>query len=134
MKNALIIVSGGMDSTTMLYEYAKEIALAVTFDYGANHGPREIPLAKMHCERLGIEHIVIEMDFMKRYFESSLLSGAEAIPEGHYEDENMRSTVVPFRNGIMLSIACGLAESRGLKRLMIANHAGDHAIDRKSVV
>ena len=128
MKNALIIVSGGMDSTTMLYEYAKEIALAVTFDYGANHGPREIPLAKMHCERLGIEHIVIEMDFMKRYFESSLLSGAEAIPEGHYEDENMRSTVVPFRNGIMLSIACGLAESRGLKRLMIANHAGDHAI------
>lgn len=128
MKNALIIVSGGMDSTTMLYEYKDEIALAVTFDYGANHGPKEIPLAKMHCERLGIEHVVISMDFMKKYFQSSLLSGAEAIPEGHYEDENMRSTVVPFRNGIMLSIACGLAESRGLKRLMIANHAGDHAI------
>ncbi|MBP5514234.1 MAG: 7-cyano-7-deazaguanine synthase, partial [Bacteroidaceae bacterium] len=62
------------------------------------------------------------------YFESSLLSGSEAIPEGHYEDSNMRSTVVPFRNGIMLAIACGLAESRGLKRLMIANHAGDHSI------
>ena len=127
-KDALIVVSGGMDSTTMLYEYREEIALAVTFDYGANHGPKEIPLAKMHCERLGIEHIVIKMNFMKDYFESSLLSGSEAIPEGHYEDENMRSTVVPFRNGIMLAIACGLAESRGLKRLMIANHAGDHAI------
>ena len=127
-KDALIVVSGGMDSTTMLYEYREEIALAVTFDYGANHGPKEIPLAKMHCERLGIEHIVIKMDFMKDYFESSLLSGSEAIPEGHYADENMRSTVVPFRNGIMLAIACGLAESRGLKRLMIANHAGDHAI------
>ncbi|MBQ8968340.1 MAG: 7-cyano-7-deazaguanine synthase QueC [Bacteroidaceae bacterium] len=127
-KDALIVVSGGMDSTTMLYDYAEEIALAVTFDYGANHGPREIPLARLHCERLGIEHIVIRMDFMHDYFQSSLLSGAEQIPEGGYDDENMRSTVVPFRNGIMLSIACGLAESRGLKRLMIANHAGDHAI------
>lgn len=127
-KDALIVVSGGMDSITMLYEYAEQIALAVTFDYGANHGPKEIPLAKMHCERLGIEHIVIRMDFMQKYFQSSLLSGAEDIPEGSYDDENMRSTVVPFRNGIMLSIACGLAESRGLKRLMIANHAGDHAI------
>lgn len=128
MKDSVIILSGGMDSTTMLYEYKDELALAVTFDYGANHGPKEIPLAKMHCERLGIEHIVIEMDFMKRYFQSSLLSGPEDIPEGNYDDENMRSTVVPFRNGIMLAIACGLAESRGLKRLMLANHAGDHAI------
>ena len=127
-KDALIVVSGGMDSTTMLYDYASEIALAVTFDYGANHGPKEIPLARMHCERLGIEHIVIEMDFMQKYFQSSLLSGAADIPEGRYDDENMRSTVVPFRNGIMLAIACGLAESRGLKRLMLANHAGDHAI------
>ena len=128
MKDALIVVSGGMDSTTMLYEYREEIALAVTFDYGANHGPKEIPLARMHCERLGIPHIVVEIDVMKKYFRSSLLSGSEAIPEGNYDDENMRSTVVPFRNGIMLSIACGMAESRGLKRLMIANHAGDHAI------
>lgn len=128
MKDALIVVSGGMDSTTMLYEYAQEIALAVTFDYGANHGPKEIPLARMHCERLGIPHLVIPMDFMQHHFRSSLLSGAEAIPEGSYDDANMRSTVVPFRNGIMLAIACGLAESRGLKRLMLANHAGDHAI------
>lgn len=128
MKDALIVVSGGMDSTTMLYEYREEIALAVTFDYGANHGPKEIPLARMHCERLGIPHIVVEIDVMKKYFQSSLLSGSDAIPEGNYDDENMRSTVVPFRNGIMLSIACGMAESRGLKRLMIANHAGDHAI------
>lgn len=128
MKNALIVISGGMDSTTMLYEFQNEIALAVTFDYGAKHGAKEIPLARMHCERLDIEHIVIGMDFMQRHFRSSLLTGGEDIPEGRYDDENMRSTVVPFRNGIMLSIACGLAESRGLKRLMIANHAGDHAI------
>jgi 7-cyano-7-deazaguanine synthase len=65
---------------------------------------------------------------MGRYFQSSLLSGAEAIPEGHYTSENMKSTVVPFRNGIMMAVACGLAESRGLKKVMLANHAGDHAI------
>ena len=127
-KDALIVISGGMDSTTMLYEYKDEIALAVTFDYGAKHGAKEIPLAKMHCERLGIEHIVIEMDFMTKYFESSLLTGGEDIPEGRYDDENMRSTVVPFRNGIMLAVAAGMAESNGLKHVMMANHGGDHAI------
>lgn len=65
---------------------------------------------------------------MGEYFKSSLLEGADAIPEGNYDDDNMRSTVVPFRNGIMLSVACGLAESYGLKHVMIANHYGDHAI------
>ena len=128
MKDSLIIVSGGMDSITLLNEYKDEIALAVTFDYGSNHAKKEIPFAQLHCERLGIEHIIIPLDFMHQYFKSSLLEGAEAIPEGHYAAENMKSTVVPFRNGIMLSIACGLAESRGLKNVMIANHAGDHAI------
>ena len=57
-----------------------------------------------------------------------MLETADDIPEGNYDDENMKSTVVPFRNGIMLAIACGIAESNGLKRVMIANHAGDHAI------
>ncbi len=65
---------------------------------------------------------------MHQYFKSSLLEGADAIPEGHYEDENMKSTVVPFRNGIMLAIAAGIAESNGLSNVMIANHGGDHAI------
>lgn len=128
MKDKLIIVSGGMDSITMLHDYADEIALAVTFDYGSNHAAKEIPFARLHCERLGIEHIVIPLAFMHDYFKSSLLEGAAAIPEGHYADENMKSTVVPFRNGIMLAIAAGLAESRGLNYIMIANHAGDHAI------
>lgn len=128
MKDSVIIVSGGIDSVTLLYEYKDSIALGISFDYGSNHNKKEIPFAKEHCEALGIEHIVIPLDFMSRYFESSLLSGADAIPEGHYEDENMKSTVVPFRNGIMLAIATGIAESRGLKKVMIANHGGDHAI------
>ena len=65
---------------------------------------------------------------MVEHFQSSLLKGGDEIPEGNYNDENMKSTVVPFRNGIMLSIACGLAESNGLTQVMLANHFGDHAI------
>lgn len=127
-KNSAIIVSGGMDSITMLYDHKDEIALGISFDYGSNHNAREIPYAKMHCERLGIRHITINLDFMHQYFKSSLLEGANAIPEGHYEAENMKSTVVPFRNGIMLSIAIGIAESNNLDRVFIANHGGDHTI------
>lgn len=127
-KNALLVLSGGMDSVTLLYDRAEEIALAVSFDYGSNHNHKEIPFAKKHCEALGIPHIVIPLKFMAEHFESSLLSGADAIPEGHYADENMKSTVVPFRNGIMLSIAAGLAESKGLQKVMMANHFGDHEV------
>ena len=117
-----------MDSVTLLHEYRERIGLAVTFDYGSNHAKREIACAKEQCEKLGVEHLIIPLSFIHDYFKSSLLEGAAAIPEGHYEAENMKSTVVPFRNGIMLAIACGLAESRGLTRVLIANHGGDHAI------
>lgn len=128
MKKSLIILSGGMDSVTLLYDKKDEIAVAVTFDYGSNHNKREEEFAKYHCDELGIEHIIIPLTFIHDYFKSSLLEGASAIPDGHYEDETMKSTVVPFRNGIMLSVACGLAESRELEKVLIANHFGDHAI------
>lgn len=127
-KNSLIIVSGGMDSITLLHYRKEQISLAVTFDYGSNHNRRETEYAAYHCKSLGIEHIVIPLSFIHDYFKSSLLQGADAIPEGHYTAENMKSTVVPFRNGIMLAVACGIAESRGLDRVLIANHNGDHAI------
>ena len=128
MKDSVIIVSGGMDSITRLDEYKDRIKLAVSFDYGSNHNAREIPFAKLHCDRLGIRHIVLSLDFMRQYFKSSLLEGAESIPEGSYDEDNMKSTVVPFRNGIMLSIAIGIAESHHLKYVMMANHGGDHTI------
>ena len=127
-KDSLIIVSGGMDSITLLHERKDTIALAVSFDYGSNHNAREIPFARLHCQRLGIRHVVIPLAFMQQYFKSSLLEGADAIPDGHYADSNMKSTVVPARNGIMLSIAVGIAESNSLRRVLIANHGGDHAI------
>lgn len=128
MKDTLLVLSGGLDSTTLLYDYADSIALAVTFQYGSNHNKREAAFAKYHCDKLGIEHIEIDLAFMGKYFKSSLLDGADAIPEGNYDEDNMKFTVVPFRNGIMLSVAAGLAESRGLKNVMMANHSGDHAI------
>lgn len=128
MKNSVIIVSGGMDSITLLYDHKDDIALGISFDYGSNHNAREIPFAEMHCKRLGIKHITINLDFMHQYFKSSLLQGADAIPDGHYADDNMKSTVVPFRNGIMLSIAIGIAESNNLDQVFIANHGGDHTI------
>lgn len=127
-KDSVIIYSGGLDSTTLLYEEQGRIALAVTFDYGSNHATQEIACARHHCRQLGVEHLVIDLAFMGKYFESSLLSGADAIPLGSYAESNMKSTVVPFRNGIMLSVACGLAESRGLKRVLMANHSGDHDV------
>jgi len=124
----LLIYSGGLDSTTLLYEYKDSIALAVTFDYGSKHNAREIACAVENCKRLGIKHLVIPLGFIGQYFKSDLLLSGGAIPEGSYADENMKSTVVPFRNGIMLAVAAGLAESYELDTVLLANHSGDHAI------
>ncbi len=123
-----MVLSGGMDSVTMLHEYASEIDMAVNFSYGSNHNARELECARYHCALLGIELVEIDLSFIGKHFHSSLLEGPDAIPEGEYDFDNMKSTVVPFRNGIMLAAAAGLAESHGLSVLMIANHAGDHAL------
>lgn len=129
MRDSIIILSGGMDSVTLMYDYRDRIAVALTFNYHSRHAEHEIACARWHCEHLGIRHLVMEVDFFEQYFRSSLLrNGYEDIPEGHYAAENMKSTVVPFRNGIMLSIAAGIAESEGLQNVLMANHSGDHFI------
>jgi 7-cyano-7-deazaguanine synthase len=126
----LVLCSGGMDSVTALHWAARahEVAGVVSFDYGAKHNPRELPFAAEHAAAVGASHAIIPLDFIGRHFASSLLKGAPPVPEGHYEDETMRQTVVPFRNGIMLAAAGGLAESIGAAGLVIAAHSGDHAI------
>ena len=126
----VVLCSGGMDSVTALHwaRLEHEVVAAVSFDYGAKHNHRELPLAAEQAARLGVRHEVIPLDFVNRLFASALLKSGGEIPEGHYEAENMRQTVVPFRNAIMLSIACGLAESRGAEGLVIAAHTGDHTI------
>ncbi len=125
-----ILLSGGMDSVTALFEARTryEIAGAVTFHYGSKHNDREIPFAAWQAGRLGVPHRVIRLDFIGELFESDLLQKGGEIPKGHYEEQTMKKTVVPFRNGIMLSIAAGFAESMDANGLVIAAHAGDHAI------
>ncbi len=127
---ALVLLSGGMDSVTALHWAARqhEVIGCVSFDYGSKHNHKEIPLAAWQAEQLDVKHDVIALDFVGQLFASDLLLSGGDIPEGHYAADNMKRTVVPFRNGIMLSVACGLAESRGAGGLVIAAHSGDHAI------
>lgn len=126
----VVLVSGGMDSDAALYhaQIENEVVGALSFDYGSKHNHKEIPFAAHHCERLGVPHRVIKLSFVNELFASDLLQSGGAIPDGHYEELTMKQTVVPFRNGIMLSIAGGYAESVEADGLIIAAHAGDHAI------
>jgi len=120
----VIICSGGLDST-VLYYHAKvqgyEI-IPVNFSYGSKHNHIERERAKLLIPDLRC--IDIDLSFLK----SSLLSGQDAIPQGHYEAKNMKSTVVPFRNGIMLSYAIAIAENEEAGCVMLGSHAGDHTI------
>jgi 7-cyano-7-deazaguanine synthase len=126
----VVLCSGGMDSVTALYWARKnhEVVAVLSFDYGAKHNHREIPFAAGHADRLKLRHVTAPLDFLERHFKSDLLKSGGAVPEGHYADANMKRTVVPFRNGIMLALAGGFAESVGAQGLVIAAHSGDHAI------
>jgi len=129
-EKVIVLLSGGMDSVTALHDAGRHyhLAGAVTFHYGSKHNDREIPFAAAHAAALRIPHRVIRLDFIGDLFQSALLQRGGDIPKGHYEEQSMKKTVVPFRNGIMLSIAAGFAESVEAAGLVIAAHAGDHAI------
>ncbi len=131
MKKALIILSGGLDSTVLAHEIVAaghyQLA-ALSFDYGQKH-TRELEYARQQAKILGIEHKIVPLPFINELFASALLSSSEQdIPHGHYEDENMKQTVVPNRNMIMLSIAAGVALSQERSLLYYGAHSGDHAI------
>ncbi len=133
MQKKLCICSGGMDSTTLLYELIKKYKAqnikAITFLYGSNHMRQEVRAIKTTCSKLKVEHEIIDLRPIFKNFKSALLKNdKEKIPYGHYEDKNMKKTVVPFRNGILLSIAVGIAESNNIKEIYYGAHAGDHAI------
>ena len=125
-----VLLSGGMDSVAALYEVLgqHEVVACLSFDYGSKHNSREIPFAKLHAERNGVIHHTISLDFMNTLFKSDLLKSGGEIPDGHYAEQTMKQTVVPFRNGIMLATAAGYAESVEADGLVIAAHSGDHAI------
>lgn len=126
----MVLLSGGMDSVTALYESRRthDVVVALSFHYGSKHNDKELSLARWHAENLGLRHLVIPLAFIGEHFESDLLAKGADVPAGRYAEDTMKQTVVPFRNGIMLSVAAGLAESRGADAVVIAAHAGDHAI------
>ena len=129
-QKVVVLCSGGMDSVAALYQAARdfEVSFVLSFHYGSKHNDREIPFAEFHAQKLGVPHSTVRLDFIGEQFESDLLKKGGEIPKGHYEQQTMKQTVVPFRNGIMLSIAGGFAESKGAQGLVIAAHSGDHAI------
>ena len=126
---SVVVLSGGLDSTTVLYgekRIAEEV-FAISFDYGQRH-KKELDMAKATCEKLGINHKIIDLSCIKELVSNSCLTSDKEVPEGNYTDENMKSTVVPNRNMIMASIAIAYAINIDADTVALGVHAGDHAI------
>lgn len=130
-RTCILIYSGGLDSTTLLYWLKKQQKItvyALSFDYGQRHR-KELEKASETCKVLGINHKVINISSINEFIQGSALTSKDIeVPTGHYESENMKLTVVPNRNAIMLSIAVGYAVSIGAGKVYTAVHAGDHFI------
>ncbi|QBY06268.1 7-cyano-7-deazaguanine synthase QueC [Thalassotalea sp. HSM 43] len=130
MSNKVVVIySGGMDSFTVLNKAlrdGKEV-YALTFDYGQKH-VKEIAYAANVCKELNIAHKVIDITAINQLLAGSSLTDEIDIPEGHYEEESMKSTVVPNRNMILLSLAVGYAVSVEASQVYYGAHSGDHAI------
>ena len=131
LSNKVIIVSGGMDSVTLLHKLVEESSLeeifALTLNYGQRHA-REIECAAWQCTLLGVKHIIVDVSSINPLLKGSSLTDDVDVPEGHYADENMKLTVVPNRNMIFLSLAIAYAVSVGADEVYYGAHAGDHAI------
>ncbi len=128
-KKVVVIYSGGMDSFTVLNRALKEgnKVYALSFDYGQRH-VKELACASSVCESLKINHKVIDISAINQLLAGSSLTDDIEIPEGHYESENMKSTIVPNRNMILLSLAVGYAVSVGAGQVYYGAHSGDHVI------
>jgi 7-cyano-7-deazaguanine synthase len=127
---SVVSLSGGMDSGTAL-GWAKENyeeVLAVGFLYGSKHNPYEQECAQKLSEYFNVEFIRVDLTPVGKFLQSNLLKTGGSIPEGHYESESMKQTVVPGRNIIFTSILAGIAESRGFNSVVLGIHSGDHTI------
>ena len=128
-KNAVIILSGGLDSTTLLYDIINQgyNVKSLSFNYGQKHS-KELDYASMTTRKLGIEHKIIDLSILNDIAPSALTREDINVPEGHYTDNNMKQTVVPNRNMVMLSLACAYAIGIGYNHIFYGAHAGDHMI------
>jgi 7-cyano-7-deazaguanine synthase len=134
MKKKICIISGGMDSITLLHDVVKKedrnMVIAITFLYGSKHSSKEQLCAIENTRILKVEHKIIDLRRIFNNFQSALLNheDSEEIPEGHYENKNMIKTVVPNRNAILLAVAAGFAESLNANTVLYGAHSGDHEI------
>jgi 7-cyano-7-deazaguanine synthase len=129
--DAVVIVSGGMDSVVLAHSVRATGASVqlITFNYGQRHARAEIAQAMWQADHLNLPHTVVDLRTIKPLLGgSSLTDDNVEVPEGHYAEDNMKATVVPNRNAIMLSIAYGAAVGMGAETVYAAVHAGDHAI------
>ena len=125
----IVVCSGGLDSVTLAYKVKAEHDLAglLSFDYGQRH-KKELAFAKLCAEKLGVPHQVIDISDVGSKLGGSALTDDIDVPEGHYAEESMKTTIVPNRNAIMLTIAYGVASAQKADAVATAVHGGDHFI------
>jgi 7-cyano-7-deazaguanine synthase len=145
-KHAVVSLSGGMDSSTLLLRCLKEFdtVTAISFDYGQKHRV-ELERAQSLVDYINgnpnkpikscfpINYRVIKLDGLVDLLNSTLVEGGEDVPEGHYAEENMKATVVPNRNKIFASITQAIALSVADRTgetcdIALGIHSGDHAV------
>jgi len=128
-QKVLALLSGGLDSSAMvgvLLHNHNEVE-TISFDYGQRHS-KELLAAKKVAEFFKVKNTVVDLSNLASILSRSSLTSDQAVPEGHYSQDNMKQTVVPNRNMIMLAIAGGYALSNGIENVAFAAHVGDHAI------
>lgn len=129
-KKAVLLLSGGVDSTTLLYDLLSTKGFEVypiSFIYGQKH-EKEVEVATRTCKKLGLGLKVANIDILGRLAPSSLTRDNIPIPEGHYESQSMKVTVVPNRNMVLIALATSYALGIGANKVYYAAHSGDHAI------
>ncbi len=126
----IVICSGGLDSVTLAYKVAREHELLglVSFDYGQRHKKKSWTMRRLLQKKLGVPHHILDMSQIGAHLSGSALTDNVDVPDGHYAEENMKVTVVPNRNAIMLSIGFGIAAAQQADAVAAAVHGGDHFI------
>lgn len=129
MTKIIVVYSGGLDSFTLLNEAIRsgKDVFALSFDYGQKHS-KELDCVEKFCAQESIDSKIVDVSSIKELFQGSSLTDEIDIPKGHYEDDSMKSTVVPNRNMILISLALGYAVTKEAEEVWFGAHAGDHAI------
>lgn len=130
LTRAIISLSGGLDSATLLGHAISQDwqCVAYTFKYPSKHNPWERDAAKRIADHYKVDVMCVDLTSLFDSFKSDLLTSGGEIPEGHYNDDTMRATVVPCRNMIFASVLAGLAQSQNCHSIFLGVHQGDHYI------